>query len=86
MAYEDIEYQNRLQNETGRRKEVNGSVYYKCGKACRRGVFQVAAGMAFRAVDDSGYVYTELEEDRVAWPFMELRVQPFTSLIGRAHV
>ena len=32
--------------------------------------------MAFRAVDDSGVVYTGLEEDRVAWPFMELRVQP----------
>ena len=80
VAYEDIEYQNRPQNETGARKEVNGSVYYKCGKACQRGIFQVAAGMVFRAVDDSGYVYTELEEDRVAWPFMELRVQPFSRL------
>ena len=76
LAYEDIEYQNKLKKETGARKEVNGSVYYKCGKACQQGIFQIAAGVGFRAVDDSGYVYTELEEDRVAWPFMELRVQP----------
>lgn len=76
VAYEDIEYQNLHKKEDGERKEVNGSVYYKCGKACEKGIFQIAAGMAFRAVDDAGTVYTELEEDRVAWPFMELRVQP----------
>ncbi|WP_405331669.1 hypothetical protein [Fibrobacter sp.] len=76
VAYEDGEYQNMYKKETGTRKEVNGSVYYKCGKACQKGILQVSAGLAFRAVDDSGSVYTELEEDRVAWPFMELRVQP----------
>lgn len=80
VAYEDIGYQNKLKGETGTRKEVNGSVYYKCGKACRQGILQVSAGMAFRAVDDSGFVYTELEEDRVAWPFMELRVQAWQRL------
>ena len=80
LAYEDIEYENQHKNEDGARKEVNGSVYYKCGKACEKGVFQIAAGMAFRAVDDEGTVYTELEEDRVAWPFMELRVQPVQRL------
>lgn len=76
VAYEDIEYQNVAKKESGTRKEVNGSVYYKCGKECQKGIFQVSSGLAFRAVDDSGAVYTELEEDRVAWPFMELRVQP----------
>ena len=76
VAYEDIEFENLHDKEEGSRKEVNGSVYYKCGKACEKGVFKVAAGLAFRAVDDEGTVYTELEEDRVAWPFMELRVQP----------
>ena len=76
LAYEDIEYLNKRNQESGSRKEVNGSVYYKCGKACQQGMLQISAGMAFRAVDDSGTVYTELEEDRVAWPFMELRVQP----------
>lgn len=80
VAYEDIEYQNKHKKEEGSRKEVNGSVYYKCGKACEKGIFQVAAGLAFRAVDDEGSVYTELEEDRVAWPFMELRVQPMERL------
>lgn len=76
VAYEDVEFENLHEKEEGSRKEVNGSVYYKCGKACEKGVFKVAAGLAFRAVDDEGTVYTELEEDRVAWPFMELRVQP----------
>ena len=80
VAYEDIEYQNRYKNEKGSRKEVNGSVYYKCGRACQQGMFQISAGMAFRAVDDSGTVYTKLEEDRVAWPFMELRIQPLRRL------
>lgn len=80
LAYEDIEYENLLKKENGSRKEVNGSVYYRCGKACQQGVFQLSAGLAFRAVDDSGMVYTELDEDRVAWPFMELRVQPVRRL------
>ena len=80
IAYEDIEYENLHEKEEGARKEVNGSVYYKCGKACEKGIFQIGAGMAFRAVDDEGTVYTELEEDRVAWPFMELRVQPVQRL------
>lgn len=80
LAYEDIEYENLLKKENGSRKEVNGSVYYRCGKACQQGVFQLSAGLAFRAVDDSGVVYTELDEDRVAWPFMELRVQPVRRL------
>ena len=80
LVYEDIEFQNRAKKEKGARKEVNGSVYYKCGKACQQGFFQIAAGMAFRAVDDSGVVYTELEEDRVTWSFMELRVQPVRRL------
>ena len=80
VAYEDIEFENQHKKEDGARKEVNGSVYYKCGKACEKGILQIAAGMAFRAVDDEGTVYTELEEDRVAWPFMELRVQPIQRL------
>ena len=84
VAYEDIDYQNKVEKETGARKEVNGSVYYKCGKACQKGMLQVSAGMAFRAVDDSGAVYTELEEDRVAWPFMELRVKPLQYVTASA--
>lgn len=80
VAYEDGEYKNVPKKESGRRQEVNGSVYYKCGDACKQGVLQMSAGLAFRAVDDSGTVYTELEGDRVFWPFMELRVQPIRRL------
>lgn len=79
-AYEDAEYQNHRRGEKGNRKELNGSVYYKCGDACKNGMFQVSAGLSFRAVDDSGYVYTKLDEDFVALPFIELRVQPVESL------
>lgn len=80
VAYEDGEYQNKQKKELGSRKELNGSVYYRCGSACKRGMLQMSAGLAFRAVEDSGHVYTELEEDRVFWPFMELRVQPVRRL------
>ncbi|SHK53703.1 hypothetical protein [Fibrobacter sp. UWEL] len=80
VAYEDGEYQNKLKSEKGNRKELNGSVYYKCGEACKNGMFQVSAGLSFRAVDDSGHVYTKLDEDFVALPFMELRVQPVKQL------
>ena len=51
VAYEDIEYENLHKKEEGARKEVNGSVYYKCSKACEKGIFQIGAGMAFRAVE-----------------------------------
>jgi len=76
VAYEDAEYQDKMKKEHGSRKELNGSLYYKCGGVCKDGIFQVAAGLAFRAVDDSGAVATELDEDRVFWPFVELHVQP----------
>ena len=80
VAYEDIEFENLHKKEEGARKEVNGSVYYKCGKACQQKFYQIAAGVAFRAVDDEGTVYTELEEDRVMWSFLEMRVQPLQRL------
>lgn len=79
-VYEDAEYQNVPKKEQGSRKEVSGSVYYKCGEACKKGILQLSTGLAFRAVDDSGVVYTELEDDRVVLPFMELRVQPVKRL------
>lgn len=75
-AFEDAEYQNVLKKESGERKEVNGSVLYKCSEACQKGVFQISAGLAFRIVDDEGTVYTGLNDDRVFWPFMQLRIAP----------
>ena len=75
-AFEHAEYQNDRADESGERNEVNGSVLYKCGDACRKGMFQLSAGIAFRFVSDDGDVYTGLDNDRVLWPFMQLRVQP----------
>nr|AIF26429.1 hypothetical protein [uncultured bacterium fosmid pJB18D1_contig I] len=80
LTYEDAEYQNKIKKEHGSRKELNGSLYYRCGNACKQGIFLVSAGLAFRAVDDSGTVYTELEDDRVFWPFIELHAQPVKRL------
>lgn len=80
VAYEDGEYKDVRKKESGRRQEVNGSVYYQCGEACKRGMLQIAAGLSFRGVSDSGMVYTELENDRVLWPFVELRAKPIPGL------
>ncbi len=80
VAYEDAEFQNRVENQYGARDEVNGSVYYKCGERCQKGMAQVSAGLAFRAVNDSGKMYTGLDENRVLWPFVELRLQPTARL------
>lgn len=84
VAYEDAEYLNESVKDRGTRQEVNGSVIYKCGETCKQGMLQLSAGMAFRAVDDSGKVYTELEADRVFWPFMEFRFQPVHRLTADA--
>lgn len=75
-AFEHAEYQDARVDESGDRNEVNGSVLYKCGDACQKGMFQLSAGIAFRFVSDDGDVYTGLDNDRVLWPFMQLRVQP----------
>lgn len=84
LAYEDAEFQNRQKNEYGSRNEVNGSVYYKCGELCQKGMAQVSAGLAFRAVNDSGKMYMGLDENRVLWPFIELRLQPTARLTADA--
>lgn len=80
IAYEDGEYKDARKKESGRRQEINGSIYYQCGEFCKRGLLQVAAGLSFRGVSDSGMVYTELENDRVLWPFIELHAQPIKGL------
>lgn len=80
LVYENAEYQNKLKNESGERKEVNGSVIYNCGENCKRGMLQLSAGLAFRFVDDSGTVYTGLKKDRVLWPFLEMSVHPIENL------
>ncbi|MBR4915581.1 MAG: hypothetical protein IKZ45_00655 [Fibrobacter sp.] len=83
-AFEKAEYQNDKFKESGERTEVNGSVLYKCSESCQKGVFQMSAGMAFRFVSDDGDVYTGLDNDRVLWPFMQLRVKPLRWLYADA--
>ena len=80
LVYENAEYQNHSKKENGERKEVNGSVIYSCGENCKRSMLQLSAGLAFRFVNDDGVVYTALENDRVLWPFLEMRVRPMDKL------
>ena len=80
LVFENAEFQNFKKKETGERKEVNGSIFYNCGDQCKLGMLQLSAGLAFRFVDDSGVVYTGLEDDRVLWPFLEMRVRPNENL------
>ena len=84
VAYEDADYQNYEKKESGERKEWNGSLRYRCGDACRRGMLQLSAGLSFRKVDDSGIVYTRLEDDRVILPFMELKFEPARAFAAHA--
>ena len=85
-VYEDGEYQNLRRKEKGNRKEFSGSAYYKCGGICDSEIFDFSAGLSFRAVDDSGYVYTHLEDDFVVLPFLELRLRPVKSLTADVMV
>lgn len=80
LVYEHAEYQNQRKEESGERHEVNGSVVYNCGEKCKRGMLQLSAGLAFRFVDDDGDVYTGLKNDRVLWPFLEMRFVPMKPL------
>ena len=80
LVYENIEYQNQRKGEFGERHEVNGSVAYNCGEKCKRGMLQLSAGLAFRFVDDDGDVYTGLKNDRVLWPYLEMRFIPMKPL------
>ena len=38
FVYENAEYQDHRKSESGERHEVNGSVVYKCGEKCQRGM------------------------------------------------
>jgi len=84
VVYEDAEYQNKKKKETGSRKEWNGSLRYGCGDACRKGFLHLSAGVAFRAVDNDGTVYSSLEDDRVLLPFMEMGFRVGNRFAARA--
>ena len=80
LVFENAEYQNKRKKESGERHEVNGSVIYNCGESCKHGMLQLSAGLAFRFLDDDGVVYTGLQDNRVLWPFLEMRVRPMDQL------
>lgn len=80
LVFENAEYQNKRKKESGERHEVNGSVVYNCGENCKHGMLQLSAGLAFRFLDDDGVVYTGLKDNRVLWPFLEMRVRPMDQL------
>ena len=80
LAYEDAEFRDDSKKELGERHEFNGSIVYNCGEKCKQGMLQLSAGLAFRFVDDDGVVYTALKNDRVLWPFLEMRFKPLTEL------
>lgn len=85
VTYEKGEFENKAAHESGTREEVNGSLYYSCDKACRSGMLQAGAGAAFRATRDDGDVYFGLEDDFVAWPFIELRFSPEEHFVVSAN-
>ncbi|SHK39922.1 hypothetical protein [Fibrobacter sp. UWB12] len=80
FVFENAEYQDKRKKESGERHEVNGSILYNCGENCKRGMLQLSAGLAFRFLDDDGVVYTGLMDNRVLWPFLEMRVRPMDQL------
>lgn len=80
LAYENAEYRDDGKKELGERHEVNGSIVYTCSEKCKQGMLQLSAGLVFRFVDDDGVVYTELKDDRVLWPFLEMRFKPINQL------
>lgn len=80
LVYENAEYRDDSKKEQGERHEVNGSIVYSCGEKCRQGMLQLSAGLAFRFLDDDGTVYTGLKNDRVLWPFLEMRFKPMSQL------
>ncbi len=81
LVYEDAEYTLLAKKLVGNRKEWNGSV--KLGEdslAAKPSLWNVALGVAFRVVDDSAFVPFGIEDDYVAFPFLEYAVRPVKGL------
>lgn len=81
FVYENAEYTISAKKFVGNRKEWNGSV--RIGEdslATRQRLWNVALGVAFRVVDDSAFVPFGIEDDYVAFPFLEYAVRPVERL------
>lgn len=77
LAYENAEYTLLAKKFVGNRKEWNGS--FRLGEdslAHRKKSWNVALGVNFRIVDDSAHVPFGLEDDYVAFPFLEYAFKP----------
>lgn len=88
FAFENAEYTLLKDKTVGNRKEFNGSV--KLGEdslAQKKRMWNLALGVAFRAVDDSGAVPFGIKDDYVVFPFLEVSLNPtkrlqFAGFIG----
>ncbi len=77
LVFENAEYTLRANSLVGNRKEWSGSL--KLGEdslAQKRRMWNLALGVAFRVVDDSAYVPFGIEDDYVAFPFLEFFLRP----------
>lgn len=86
LGYEAAYYQDKTRHEKGNRIEINGSVFYENDDVYEQMNFVLLAGLSFRALDDSGNVYTELDENRVVWPFVGFGVRPVKNVSVEASV
>ena len=86
LGYESADYQNFKKKETGNRMEINGSVYYETNDVFEQLNLSLVMGLNFRALDDSGHVYTGLDENRVVWPFIAFRINPLQRLSVNASL
>lgn len=86
VTIENGEYEDDSKDESGEQLEVAGTLRYACDSTCVKGVFHAGAGASFRAIDSDGDVYFGLEEDFVAWPFLEFRLTPFKRMSAAANI
>lgn len=76
LVYEDIEYKNVEKEESGRRKEWSGSLYFPYANCCKTTKLEAGGGINFRFVSDKGDTYFGIENDRIFWTFMQMKWQP----------
>lgn len=77
LVFENAEYTLLANSRMGNRKEWSGSL--KLGEdslAQKRRLWNLSLGVAFRVVDDSAYVPFGIEDDYVAFPFLEFSLRP----------
>lgn len=84
-VFENAEYAMRAQGKVSSRRELSGS--FILGDSAASRPWNLSLGVAFRVVDDSAQVPFGIEDDYVAFPFLEFFVLPakplrFAGFIG----